>query len=119
MLLFWIIFNAAIVVLLFTDLALINRGGRVLSFKAALVSSAIWIFLALGFAVFVHWWMGAPRSLEFITGYLIEESLSVDNLFVFILLFSYFKVPPAQERTVLFWGILGALVMRGIFILVG
>lgn len=119
MLLFWIIFNAAILILLFSDLALINRGGRVLSFKEALLSSAAWIFLALGFAVFVHWWMGPTKSLEFITGYLIEESLSVDNLFVFILLFNYFKVPAEQERTVLFWGILGALVMRGIFILVG
>jgi tellurite resistance protein TerC len=63
--------------------------------------------------------MGATKSLEFITGYLVEEALSVDNLFVFILLFKYFKVPPEQERTVLFWGILGALVMRGAFILLG
>lgn len=119
MLLFWIIFNAAILLLLFIDLAVINRGGRVLSFKQALTSSAAWILLALGFAVFVHWWMGATKSLEFITGYLIEESLSVDNLFVFILLFNYFKVPPEQERTVLFWGIIGALVMRAGFIFAG
>lgn len=119
MLLFWIIFNAAILLLLFIDLAVINRGGRVLSFKQALTSSAGWILLALGFAVFVHWWMGATKSLEFITGYLIEESLSVDNLFVFILLFNYFKVPPEQERTVLFWGIIGALVMRAGFIFAG
>lgn len=119
MLLFWIIFNAAILLLLFIDLAVINRGGRVLSFKQALASSAGWILLALGFAVFVHWWLGATKSLEFITGYLIEESLSVDNLFVFILLFNYFKVPPEQERTVLFWGIIGALVMRAGFIFAG
>lgn len=119
MLLFWIIFNAAILLLLFIDLAVINRGGRVLSFKQALTSSAGWILLALGFAVFVHWWLGATKSLEFITGYLIEESLSVDNLFVFILLFNYFKVPPEQERTVLFWGIIGALVMRAGFIFAG
>ena len=119
MLLFWIIFNAAILVLLFIDLAVINRGGRVLSFKQALISSAAWVVLALGFAAFVHWWMGAAKALEFITGYVIEESLSVDNLFVFILLFSYFKVPPEQERTVLFWGILGALIMRAGFILAG
>ena len=116
---FWIIFNAAIILLLFIDLAVINRGGRVLSFKQALASSAIWIALAFGFAAFVHWWMGSTKSLEFITGYLLEESLSVDNLFVFILLFTYFKVPPEQERTVLFWGILGALIMRGLFILIG
>ncbi|HEY6350642.1 MAG TPA: TerC family protein [Candidatus Angelobacter sp.] len=119
MLLFWIIFNAAILVLVFIDLAVINRGGRVLSFKQALISSAAWVLLALGFAAFVHWWMGAAKALEFITGYVIEESLSVDNLFVFILLFSYFKVPPEQERTVLFWGILGALIMRAGFILAG
>ena len=119
MLIFWIIFNAVILVLLFVDLAVLNRGGRVISFKQALVSSAIWIALALVFAVIIHQWMGAGKSLEFITGYLVEEALSVDNLFVFILLFSYFKVPPEQERTVLFWGIIGALVMRGVFIVAG
>jgi tellurite resistance protein TerC len=63
--------------------------------------------------------MGPPKALEFVTGYLLEEALSVDNLFVFILLFAYFKVPPEQEKTVLFWGIIGALIMRGIFILAG
>src|SRR5215467_848203 len=119
MLTFWIVFNVAIVILLFVDLAVINRGGRVLTFKQALLSSAIWIALALAFAVFIHQWMGAGKALEFVTGYLVEESLSVDNLFVFILLFRYFKVPAEQERTVLFWGILGALVMRGLFILAG
>lgn len=119
MLIFWIIFNAVILVLLFVDLAVLNREGRVISFKQALVSSAIWIALALVFAVIIHQWMGAGKSLEFITGYLVEEALSVDNLFVFILLFSYFKVPPEQERTVLFWGIIGALIMRGVFIVAG
>jgi len=119
MLTFWIVFNAAIFILLFIDLALINRGGRVLSFKQSLFSSAIWIALALGFAAFIHQWMGAGKALEFVTGYLIEESLSVDNLFVFILLFKYFRVPPDQERTVLFWGIIGAMIMRGIFIFAG
>ncbi len=78
-----------------------------------------WIALAVGFAIFIHQWLGAGKSLEFVTGYLVEEALSVDNLFVFILLFNYFKVPPEQERTVLFWGIIGALVMRGIFIIAG
>src|SRR5215471_9817736 len=119
MLTFWIVFNAAIIILLFVDLAVINRGGRVLSFKEALFSSAIWIALALAFAVFIHQWMGAGKALEFVTGYLVEESLSVDNLFVFILLFRYFKVPAEQERTVLFWGIIGALIMRAAFILLG
>jgi tellurite resistance protein TerC len=79
----------------------------------------IWVALAAGFAVFIHFWFGPSKSLEFITGYVIEEALSVDNLFVFILLFNYFKVPPEQERTVLFWGIIGALIMRGAFIVLG
>jgi tellurite resistance protein TerC len=117
--LFWVIFNAAILVLLFLDLAVWNRGGRVIPFKQALLSSACWIALALGFAVFVRYWLSPAKSLEFITGYLVEEALSVDNLFVFLLLFSYFKVPPEQERTVLFWGIIGALIMRGVFIFAG
>ncbi len=116
---FWIIFNAAILVLLLLDLWVFNRGGRLIPFRQALFSSFCWIALALGFAGFIHYWLGVTKSLEFVTGYLIEESLSVDNLFVFILLFRYFKVPPEQERTVLFWGIIGALFMRGTFILAG
>ena len=116
---FWIIFNAVILVLLFLDLTVWNRGGRVIPFKEALLSSAVWIALALAFAAFIHQWLGASKALEFVTGYIIEEALSVDNLFVFILLFAYFKVPPEQERTVLFWGIIGALIMRGIFIVAG
>ena len=113
---FWIVFNAVILVLLVLDLAVVNRTYRVVPFKQALLMSAFWIGLAMAFAVFVHQWMGATKSLEFITGYLLEEALSVDNLFVFILLFAYFKVPPEEEKTVLFWGIIGALIMRGIFI---
>jgi tellurite resistance protein TerC len=116
---FWVIFNAVILGLLILDLAVLNRGGRVISFRDALLSSATWIALAGLFAVFIHQWMGPAKSLEFVTGYLIEEALSVDNLFVFILLFAYFKVPPEQERTVLFWGIIGALIMRGLFIASG
>jgi tellurite resistance protein TerC len=85
----------------------------------ALLSSALWIALALGFAVFLHYWLSPTKSLEFITGYVVEQALSVDNLFVFLLLFQYFKVPAEQERTVLSWGILGAMVMRGIFIFAG
>jgi len=116
---FWIVFNAVILLLLFLDLAVANRKYSVIPFKQALLMSACWIALALGFAVFVHYWMGATKALEFLTGYLLEEALSVDNLFVFILLFAYFKVPPEEEKTVLFWGIIGALIMRGIFILAG
>jgi tellurite resistance protein TerC len=116
---FWIIFNTAIVLLLLLDLAVLNRGGGVMSFRRALLSSLFWVALALGFAVFIRYWMGGGKALEFVTGYLLEESLSVDNLFVFILLFKYFKVPPEHERTVLFWGIIGALMLRGIFIIAG
>lgn len=116
---FWIIFNAVIVGLLILDLAVLNRGGRVIPFTDALIGSASWIALAGLFAIFIHRWMGPTKSLEFVTGYLIEEALSVDNLFVFILLFAYFKVPAEQERTVLFWGIIGAMIMRGVFILAG
>jgi TerC family integral membrane protein len=113
---FWIVFNAVILLLLLLDLAVVNRSYRVIPFRQALLMSAVWIGLAMAFAVFVHQWMGATKALEFVTGYLLEEALSVDNLFVFILLFAYFKVPPEEEKTVLFWGIIGALIMRGTFI---
>ncbi|MGC2698248.1 MAG: TerC family protein [Candidatus Angelobacter sp.] len=116
---FWIAFNAAILLLLVLDLAVLNRGHHVVPFKQALRMSAFWIALAIGFAVFIHQWMDPTKALEFATGYLLEEALSVDNLFVFILLFAYFKVPPEQEKTVLFWGIIGALIMRGAFIVTG
>ncbi|HZD92954.1 MAG TPA: TerC family protein [Candidatus Sulfotelmatobacter sp.] len=116
---FWIGFNAAILILLFLDLAIINRGNKRVSFKQAMLMSAFWIGLAVGFAVFIHLSMGPTKALEFVTGYLLEEALSVDNLFVFIILFAYFKVPPEQEKTVLFWGIIGALIMRGLFIFAG
>jgi tellurite resistance protein TerC len=81
--------------------------------------SALWVALALGFAVIVYFWRGPDVSLQFLTGYLIEESLSVDNLFVMLMIFSYFRVPAAYQHKVLFWGILGALVMRAIFIFTG
>src|ERR1051326_1724024 len=116
---FWIAFNAGILLLLVFDLVVLNRGQHVIAFKQAVLMSAFWIGLAIAFAVFVHFWMGPPKALEFVTGYLLEEALSVDNLFFFFLLFTYFKVPPEQEKKVLFWGIIGALIMRGVFILAG
>jgi tellurite resistance protein TerC len=116
---FWIVFNGVILVLLFLDLAVVNRSYRVVPFKQALLMSAIWIGLAFTFAIMVHQWMGPAKTIEFLSGYLLEEALSVDNLFVFILLFAYFKVPPEEEKTVLFWGIIGALIMRGVFIWAG
>jgi len=115
----WIVFNAVILLLLFLDLKVVSRKRQVVPFRQALLMSAFWIGLAMAFAVFVHQFFGATKALEFVTGYLLEEALSVDNLFVFILLFAYFKVPPEEEKTVLFWGIIGALIMRGAFIAAG
>lgn len=116
---FWIVFNAVVLILLVLDLTVISRQHKRIPFKQAMLMSAFWIGLAIAFAVFVRQWFGATKSLEFLTGYLLEEALSVDNLFVFILLFAYFKVPPEEEKSVLFWGIIGALIMRGIFIIAG
>lgn len=116
---FWIIFNTGILLLLVLDLAVLSRRHKVMPFKQALLMSAFWIGLAAAFAIFVQRWLGPTKALEFTTGYLLEEALSVDNLFLFILFFAYFKVPPEEEKTVLFWGIIGALVMRGIFIWAG
>lgn len=101
------------------DLGVFHRRGHVVKFREAIGWSVMWISLAAIFAVIVYFWHGHKPMLEFVTGYLIELSLSVDNLFVFLLIFRYFRVPPADQHVVLFWGIIGALVMRAIFILVG
>src|SRR5581483_9058794 len=116
---FWVIFNAAILVLLVLDLVVFHRKAKVISVKEALGWSAFWVALAVGFGIFVWQWLGSGKALEFYTGYLIEESLSVDNLFVFLMIFQYFRVPREHQHKVLFWGILGALVLRGCFILAG
>ena len=101
------------------DLGVLNlRSGRV-SFRKALAWSGVWIALAAGFAVLVFFWHGRAQALQFVTGYVIELSLSFDNLFVFLLIFRYFKVPDEHQHKVLFWGILGALLMRGAFIAAG
>jgi len=117
--LFWILFNAFILALLALDLFVLRRGPRPIRFKEAAVQSIAWIALAAGFGVLVYFWRGPQKALEFTTGYLIEESLSVDNLFVFLVLFNYFRVEPQYQRKVLSWGIIGALVMRGLFIVLG
>jgi tellurite resistance protein TerC len=117
--LFWVLFNAFVVGLLALDHFVFRRGGRAQRFRAALAWSALLVLLAAAFAGLLYFWRGPAKTLEFATGYLIEESLSVDNLFVFLLLFRYFAVPIAHQRKVLTWGILGALVMRGIFIIAG
>jgi tellurite resistance protein TerC len=96
-----------------------NRKPHEISIRESLVWSGIWIFISLLFNVGVFLWYGHEAALQFFTGYLIEKSLSVDNLFIFLLLFSYFKVPAKYQHKVLFWGILGALVMRGVLIFLG
>lgn len=116
---FWIIFNAFVLLLLALDLFVFHRKEHEIKIKEALLTSLFWIVLALGFNVLIYFWKGQDPALEFLTGYLIEKSLSVDNLFVFILIFNFFKVPLKYQHNLLFWGVLGALVLRGIFILVG
>lgn len=116
---FWIGFHVFIFVMLALDLGVFHKRTHIVPVKEALTWSAVWIFLALLFNVFVYLEFGKTRALEFLTGYVIEYSLSVDNIFVFILIFSYFAVPSQYQHKILFWGILGALIMRGIFILTG
>jgi len=117
--LFWVLFNLFVVVMLALDLGVFNRRAHTIKFREALGWSAMWIALALGFGVLVYFWHGRTASLEFATGYLIELSLSVDNLFVFLVIFRYFRVPDNLQHRVLFWGILGALITRGFFIIAG
>jgi len=116
---FWLGFNLFVLVMLGLDLGVFHRKSHQIKFKEALGWSAFWIALAFGFAGLVAFWQGRQPALEFVTGYVVEESLSVDNLFVFLVLFRYFKVEPEYQHKVLFWGIIGALVMRGLFILAG
>ncbi len=116
---FWILFNLFVIGLLVLDLSVFHRKAHEVSLKEALIWSVVWIALALMFNVGVYFVGGSEPALQFFTGYLIEKSLSVDNIFVFVLLFSYFGVAPAYQHRVLFWGIIGALVMRGALIAVG
>ena len=119
MLIFWILFNVFVAAMLALDLGVFHRRAHTVKFREALLWTGIWIVLAASFAVLIYFWHGRSATLEFITGYVIELSLSVDNLFVFLVIFRFFKVSAANQHRVLFWGILGALVMRGLFILVG
>jgi tellurite resistance protein TerC len=113
---FWILFNLFALGMLLADLRLFHRPGHVVSFRGALGLSAIYVALAAGFAVLLYFWQGRQIALEFVTGYILEVSLSVDNLFVFLLIFNFFAVPDQHQHRVLFWGVIGALVLRGIFI---
>ena len=115
----WIGFSIFIVTMLSLDLGLFNRKAHTIKYREAWIWSAAWVTLAMIFAALVFYYQGSQRGLEFLTGYLIELSLSVDNLFVFLLIFSYFKVPARFQHRVLFWGVMGALVMRLTMIFVG
>jgi tellurite resistance protein TerC len=117
--LLWIGFLAFVLGMLALDLGVFHRREHAVRPREALLWSLVWIGLSLAFDAGVYHWFGAQRGLEFLTGYLIEKALSVDNLFVFLVLFSYFAVPAALQHRVLFWGILGALAMRAAFIFAG
>jgi tellurite resistance protein TerC len=119
MLTLWIIFGVLVITLLSLDLGVFNRRAHAIGFKESLKWCGFWISLAFLFNLFVYLKLGPTRGLEFTAGYLIEESLSVDNLFVFLVIFSYFKVPKEYLHRVLFWGILGAIILRVIFIVLG
>jgi tellurite resistance protein TerC len=115
----WIGFNLFVLLLLALDLGVFHRKAHEVSIKEATVWSAVWVTLALLFNAGLYYFQGSEVAVQFFTGYLIEKSLSVDNIFVFALLFGYFAVPALYQHRVLFWGILGALVMRAAFILAG
>jgi tellurite resistance protein TerC len=118
-LVFWILFNLFVVAMLALDLGVLHRRSHRVGFREALAWSGVWIAFAALFAVLELFWQGRTQALQFVTAYTIELSLSIDNLFVFLVTFRYFKVPDEYQHKVLFWGILGALVTRGLFILAG
>ncbi len=116
---FWIFFNAFVLIMLALDLGVFHRKSHEVSVKEALTWTFVWIFLALVFNTLIYFWRGQQQALEFFTGYLVEKALSVDNIFVFIMIFTYFHIPSKYQHKVLFWGIIGALIMRVIFIFAG
>jgi tellurite resistance protein TerC len=115
----WVGFGAFILLMLSIDLGLFNRKAHKTTYREAAIWSGVWVMLALIFAGIVFWHDGHVKGVEFLTGYIIELSLSVDNLFVFLLIFSYFKVPSKYQHRVLFWGVMGALLMRATMIFIG
>ena len=115
----WVIFNVFVLGMLALDLLVFHRKAHAVSLREAFAWSAVWIALALIFNLGIYYLWGSEKALEFLAGYLIEKSLSVDNIFVFIMIFSYFAVPAMYQHRILFWGILGALIMRAIFIAAG
>ena len=112
---YWVGFNGFVLIMLVLDLGVFHRKEHAVKIKEALIWTGVWITLALIFNYGIYHYFGKEKALEFLTGYLIEKSLSVDNIFVFILIFSYFNVPSSYQHRVLFWGIIGALIMRAIF----
>jgi tellurite resistance protein TerC len=115
----WVGFNIFILILLALDLGVFHRKSKEITVLEAFLWTGFWVILSFGFNIIVYYRFGPERAFEYFTGYLIEKSLSVDNIFVMILIFSYFQVPQAYQHKVLYWGILGALVMRGAFIYAG
>lgn len=117
--LFWLVFNVFVIGLLLLDLLVFNRKAHAVKMREALSWSVFWVVLSLSFNYLVYRTMGHEAGLQWLTGYLVEKALSVDNLFVFLLIFNYFKVPAQYQHRILFWGVLGALILRAVFILVG
>jgi tellurite resistance protein TerC len=115
----WVAFNVFLIVLVAIDLGLFSRKAHIIHVREAMIRSAIWVAVAFAFAGFMWWRAGAVAALNYVNGYLVEEVLSVDNLFVMLIIFSYFKVSRHHQHRVLLWGIFGALVMRGVFIVCG
>ncbi len=115
----WAAFGVFVVAMLLVDLLAFGGGGEQVSLRRAVGWSAGWTLLGVGFAGFLWWWQGRAPAEEYLAGFLIEKSLSIDNLFVFALIFGYFAVPAAYQRRVIYWGIVGAIVLRGLFILAG
>jgi tellurite resistance protein TerC len=118
-LLYWVLFNLFALGMLVLDLRVFHRPGRATGFRRALGLSGLYVGLAAVFAAVIYFWQGHQAGLEFVTGYVLELSLSVDNLFIFLVIFNYFAVPEEQQHRVLFWGVLGAMIMRGVFIIAG
>jgi tellurite resistance protein TerC len=126
---FWLVFNLFVLVMLALDLGVFHRKNHVIGFREAMAWTSLWVGLAAGFAVLIYFFghrlvphpthPNSQLTLEFVTGYIIEQSLSVDNLFVFLLIFRFFSVPQEYQRQVLSWGVVGALIMRAIFIIAG
>lgn len=117
--LFWILFNVFVLIMLALDLGVFHRKTHEVSVKEAITWTVVWVVLAMVFNYFIFIWKGQQQALEFFTGYLVEKALSVDNIFVFIMIFTYFQIPGKYQHKVLFWGIIGALIMRVIFIFAG